>query len=50
LGEAEDAEIHSGQVAGLISDIPLATKLVESIIADLKKRFAALKEQMGVFA
>ncbi|UCH06340.1 MAG: nitronate monooxygenase, partial [Deltaproteobacteria bacterium] len=50
LGEAGDAEIHSGQVAGLISDIPPATKLIESIIADLKKRFAALEEQMGVFA
>jgi enoyl-[acyl-carrier protein] reductase II len=50
LGEAEDAEIHCGQVAGLINDIPPATKLIESIIADLKKRFAALEEQMGVFA
>ena len=50
LGEAEDAEIHSGQVAGLISDIPPAIKLIESIIADLKKRFAALEEQMSVFA
>lgn len=50
LGEAGDAEIHCGQVAGLINDIPTATKLIESIIADLKKRFAALEEQMGVFA
>jgi enoyl-[acyl-carrier protein] reductase II len=50
LGEAGDAEIHCGQVAGLINDIPPARKLIESIIADLKKRFAALEEQMGVFA
>jgi enoyl-[acyl-carrier protein] reductase II len=50
LGEAEDAEIHSGQVADLINDIPPATELVESIIADLKKRFAALEERMSVFA
>jgi len=50
LGEAEDAEIHCGQVAGLINDIPPATKLIESIITDLKKRFAALEEQMGVFS
>jgi enoyl-[acyl-carrier protein] reductase II len=50
LGEAEDAEIHSGQVADLINDIPPASELVESIIADLKKRFAALEEQMSVFA
>jgi enoyl-[acyl-carrier protein] reductase II len=50
LGEAEDAEIHCGQVAGFINDILPAAKLIESIIADLKKRFAALEEQMGVFA
>jgi enoyl-[acyl-carrier protein] reductase II len=50
LGEAEDAEIHSGQVADLINDIPPASELVESIIADLKKRFAALEERMSVFA
>jgi enoyl-[acyl-carrier protein] reductase II len=50
LGEAKDAEIHSGQVAGLINDIPAATELIESIIVDLKKRFVALEEQMGVFA
>jgi enoyl-[acyl-carrier protein] reductase II len=50
LGEAKDAEIHSGQVAGLINDILPATELIESIIVDLKKRFAALEEQMGVFA
>jgi enoyl-[acyl-carrier protein] reductase II len=49
-GEAEDAEIHSGQVADLINDIPPASELVESIIADLKKRFAALEERMSVFA
>jgi len=50
LGEAEDAEIHSGQVAGLINDIPAATELIESVIADLKKRFAALEAQMALFA
>jgi enoyl-[acyl-carrier protein] reductase II len=50
LGEAGEAEIHCGQVAGLIHDIPSATELIESIIADLKKRFATLEEQMGVFA
>ena len=50
LGEAGDAEIHCGQVAGLIHDIPSATKLIESIIADLKKRFATLEEQIRVFA
>jgi enoyl-[acyl-carrier protein] reductase II len=50
LGEAGDAEIHCGQVAGLIHDIPSATKLIESIIADLKKRFATLEEQIEVFA
>ena len=50
LGEAGDAEIHCGQVAGLIHDIPSATKLIESIIADLKNRFATLEEQIRVFA
>jgi enoyl-[acyl-carrier protein] reductase II len=50
LGEAVDAEIHCGQGAGIINDIPPATKLIESIIADLKKRFAALEEQIRVFA
>jgi enoyl-[acyl-carrier protein] reductase II len=50
LGESEDAEIHCGQVAGLINDIPPAARLIESIIGDLKKRFAALEQQMGVFA
>jgi len=50
LGEVGVAEIHCGQVAGLINDIPPAAKLIESIIADLKKRFAVLEKQMGVFA
>ena len=50
LGEVGTAEIHCGQVAGLINDIPPAAKLIESIIADLKKRFAVLEKQMGVFA
>jgi NAD(P)H-dependent flavin oxidoreductase YrpB (nitropropane dioxygenase family) len=49
LGDAENAEIHCGQAAGLIHDIPPAAKLIDSIIADLKKRFAALEEQVGVF-
>ena len=50
LGEVGAAEIHCGQVVGLINDIPPAAKLIESIIADLKKRFAVLEKQMGVFA
>jgi len=50
LGEAVDAEIHCGQVGGLINDIPPATKLIESIVADLKQRFAALEEGMSVFS
>jgi enoyl-[acyl-carrier protein] reductase II len=50
LGEAGDAEIHSGQIAALINDIPSATELIESIIGDLKQRFAALEEKVGVFA
>jgi enoyl-[acyl-carrier protein] reductase II len=48
LGNAEEAEIHAGQVAALINDIPSAATLIESIIEDLKKRFAALEEQVGV--
>jgi hypothetical protein len=35
--------------AGLIHDIPPAAKLIESIIADLKKSFAALEEQVRAF-
>jgi enoyl-[acyl-carrier protein] reductase II len=50
LGDAESAEIHCGQAAGLIQDIPPAKKLIESIIANLKKHFAALEEQMRMFA
>jgi enoyl-[acyl-carrier protein] reductase II len=50
LGEAGEGEIHCGQVGGLIIDIPPAAELMESIIADLKKRFVALEEQVGVFA
>jgi enoyl-[acyl-carrier protein] reductase II len=50
LGMAGDAEIHCGQVAGLIADIPPAATLIESIIVDLKKRFTALEEQIGAFA
>jgi len=49
LGEATHAEIHCGQGAGLIHDIPPAAKLIESIIADLKKSFAALEEQVRAF-
>ena len=50
LGDAASAEIHCGQVAGLIHDIPPAKNLILSIMADLKKRFAALEEQIGSFA
>jgi enoyl-[acyl-carrier protein] reductase II len=49
LGDAGNAEIHCGQAAGLIQDIPPVAKLVKSIIADLKKRFAALEEQIRMF-
>ena len=34
----------------IIHDIPPAAKLIESIIADLKKHFAALEKQIGAFA
>jgi enoyl-[acyl-carrier protein] reductase II len=49
LGDAESAEIHCGQAAGLIQDIPPAANLIESIIADLKKHFAVLEEEVRVF-
>jgi len=50
LGQVEGAEIYCGQVASLINDIPPAAELIESIITDLKKRFAALEEQMRLFS
>ncbi|MFW6080636.1 MAG: NAD(P)H-dependent flavin oxidoreductase [Desulfosalsimonas sp.] len=49
LGQAEGAEICCGQIAGLISDIPSAAQLMESIVKDLKKRFAHLEEQAKAF-
>jgi enoyl-[acyl-carrier protein] reductase II len=49
LGEAGDAEIHCGQIVGLINDNPPAARLIESIIADLKKHFTILEKQIGVF-
>jgi enoyl-[acyl-carrier protein] reductase II len=49
LGDAANAEIHCGQAAGLIQDIPPAAELIESIIAGLKKHFAVLEEQVRAF-
>ncbi|MBS0012673.1 MAG: nitronate monooxygenase, partial [Desulfobacterales bacterium] len=49
LGQVEDAEICCGQVAGLIHDVPSAEKLMERLIADVKKRFAELEQQVQVF-
>lgn len=49
LGRAGDAEICCGQVAGLINDIPPAAQLMESIITEMKARFAELESQVKAF-
>ena len=49
LGQAEDAEICCGQVAGLIHDIPPAARLMKQLISDIQKRFSQLEQQVNNF-
>ncbi len=50
LGRAEEAEICCGQVAGLINEVPPARELIDSLIADLEKRFSALEHSVQAFS
>ncbi|MFW6334553.1 MAG: NAD(P)H-dependent flavin oxidoreductase [Desulfosalsimonas sp.] len=49
LGQADTAEICCGQAAGLITDIPSAAELMESMVKDLKNRFAELEDKVKTF-
>jgi len=49
LGQAEDAEVCCGQVAGLITSIQGAGEIVENIAGTIKFRFEELKEKIDDF-
>ena len=46
LGQADEAEICCGQVAGIITDIPLAGEVVDVLVRNVKKGFEDLNEQI----
>lgn len=49
LGRAKDAEVCCGQVAGLIHDLPSASRLMETLVEDIGYRFRRLKEEVESF-
>ena len=49
LGDAEEAEICCGQVAGLINRVETASELIQSMVNNIHSCFDALKEKLTVF-
>ena len=49
LGEAEDAEVCCGQVAGLIDSVKSAREIVEDMAKEMSARFKDLKEKIDQF-
>ena len=49
LGDAEEAEICCGQVAGLINRIDTANEVIQSMVNNIHSCFDALKEKLTVF-
>jgi enoyl-[acyl-carrier protein] reductase II len=48
LGQADDAEICCGQVAGLIRQVKPAREVVAEIVRDMQMKYTALKENLQV--
>jgi NAD(P)H-dependent flavin oxidoreductase YrpB (nitropropane dioxygenase family) len=49
LGEADEAEICCGQVAGLISEMKGAEEVMSEVVASIGPRFAELQRKLGDF-
>ena len=49
LGQADDAEICCGQVAGLIAEVQSAGEVMHDVVANLSGRFEELKHQLAAF-
>jgi enoyl-[acyl-carrier protein] reductase II len=49
LGEAEEAEICCGQVAGLIDNVPNAGEIMSDVIGNLSSYFEELKRRLADF-
>jgi enoyl-[acyl-carrier protein] reductase II len=49
LGQADNAEICCGQVAGLITDVQSAGEVMNDVIENLSGRFEELKQQLAAF-
>lgn len=49
LGQADNAEICCGQVAGLITDVQSAGEVMNDVIENLSGRFEELKHQLAAF-
>ena len=49
LGEAEEAEICCGQVAGLINNVPSAGEVMSDVIGNISSYFEELKRRLADF-
>jgi len=49
LGEADDAEICCGQVAGLIDNVPGAAEVISDVIGGISAYFESLKRKLADF-
>ena len=49
LGQADDAEICCGQVAGLITEVQSAGEVMHDVVANLSGRFEELKHRLAAF-
>jgi enoyl-[acyl-carrier protein] reductase II len=49
LGQADDAELCCGQVAGLISDLKPAGDVMNDLVENISRRFEELKNKVTVF-
>jgi enoyl-[acyl-carrier protein] reductase II len=49
LGNADEAEICCGQVAGLITEVESAGEVMNDIVANISSRFEELKHKLDDF-
>ena len=49
LGQADEAEICCGQVAGLISEVQTAGDVMNDVVAEISNRFEELKRKVDIF-
>ncbi|MDD5038840.1 MAG: nitronate monooxygenase [Dehalococcoidales bacterium] len=50
LGDFDGAELHSGQVAGLINSVITAAEVVQGIVNEISPKVAELHQKMSVFS